>query len=85
MGRKISVEKNMPRKIDIDILVFNNLIICSTTLTIPHPKISERLFVLKPWNDIAPDYIIPKIEKTVLQLLEPIKNKTYINRVLIVD
>ncbi|MBI64767.1 MAG: 2-amino-4-hydroxy-6-hydroxymethyldihydropteridine diphosphokinase [Candidatus Marinimicrobia bacterium] len=60
---------NKPRKIDIDILDYNQIIINTNKLILPHPKISERLFVLKPWNDIAPDFILPNQEKTINDLM----------------
>ena len=60
---------NKPRKIDIDILDYNQIILNTDKLVLPHPKISERLFVLKPWNDIAPDFILPNQEKTINDLM----------------
>jgi len=58
MGRDIDNSHNMPRIIDIDILTFENLDVSSSTLMLPHPRILERKFVLKPWKEINPDYII---------------------------
>ena len=58
MGRDLTVERNMPRIIDLDILAFGDKNIQSNDLTIPHPKILERLFVLEPFKEIAPDYIL---------------------------
>ncbi len=57
------------RTIDIDILFYGDQILNSENLTIPHPKISERLFVLKPLNDISPNYIHPILNKTISELL----------------
>ena len=58
MGRHLKNSHNLPRIIDIDILVFGNLNILSKQLIIPHPKILERRFVLEPWKEIAPKYIL---------------------------
>lgn len=67
MGR-IRKLKWEPRIIDIDILSFHNEIIQTTTLKLPHPFIAERLFVLEPWNEIAPNFVIPSIKKTIYEL-----------------
>ena len=58
MGRDIKNGHNMPRIIDIDILTFENISLSSKDLTLPHPRILERKFVLMPWQEIAPDYIL---------------------------
>ena len=69
MGRTINILKNQPRLIDIDILSYGNTIINDNELIIPHPKIIERAFVLKPWSDIDPDYKLPEINKTISELI----------------
>ncbi len=69
MGRKPTV-KYGPRVIDIDIIFYDNLIYESKNLTIPHPLMHERCFVLKPLNDIAPDFVHPVLKLTVKELLE---------------
>ena len=85
-GRAINHKKNMPRELDIDILTIDNIIIESDILNVPHPKISERIFVLRPWNDIAPNFIIPKLNKTVSNLLKEQKNTdSNLRMILIVD
>ena len=48
-----------PRTLDLDILAFGNIQSSSKLLTIPHPNLSERRFVLDPWNEIAPDFVVP--------------------------
>ena len=72
MGRKVTKQKFMPRIIDIDILVYNTMIYNNNKLVIPHPKIKQRKFVLKPWNDIAPDYVIPNENQSIGSLLRKI-------------
>lgn len=69
MGRERK-EKNGPRVIDIDILFFNHEVINEPGLTVPHPHIRERRFVLEPLNEVAPAYIHPVFYKTVRQLLD---------------
>jgi 2-amino-4-hydroxy-6-hydroxymethyldihydropteridine diphosphokinase len=67
MGR-IPTFKFGPRLIDIDILVYDKLMMNSTELKIPHPQIKSRAFVLSPLAEIAPDLIIPGEEVDVVTL-----------------
>ncbi|WP_028951284.1 2-amino-4-hydroxy-6-hydroxymethyldihydropteridine diphosphokinase [Sulfurihydrogenibium subterraneum] len=62
-----------PREIDIDILFFNDLIYKSQDLEIPHPRLHERDFVLKPLMDLQPDFIHPVFKKSVKELYEDLK------------
>ncbi len=57
------------REIDIDILLFGDIIIDTDQISIPHPRMHERAFVLKPLSEIAPEMIHPKKEKTISELL----------------
>jgi 2-amino-4-hydroxy-6-hydroxymethyldihydropteridine diphosphokinase len=68
MGR-IRTVKNAPRVIDIDILFFNKEIIEQEHLSIPHPQIRNRRFVLVPLNQLSPNLKHPVLNKTVHQLL----------------
>ena len=69
MGRERTVPLG-PRIIDIDIIYFNDDIINSPELTVPHPKMSERLFVLKPLVEIMSNYIHPILLKSNAILLK---------------
>ena len=67
MGRR-RVQKKGPRTLDIDILLFGNSIIKTKGLTIPHPAMHERRFVLEPLAEIAPEARHPVIKRTVREL-----------------
>ena len=71
MGRTYkSVDRQYKdRIIDIDILFYNDLIINDEDLIIPHPLMHERLFVLQPLSEIAPDYVHPVFHKTIQELM----------------
>ena len=68
LGRVPSFQ-NGPRLIDIDILFYDKLVRDTTPLTLPHPHLHERGFVLMPLNDIAPDLKHPRIGRTVREML----------------
>jgi 2-amino-4-hydroxy-6-hydroxymethyldihydropteridine diphosphokinase len=72
---RVREEKYGPRLIDIDIIFFNDDIISSEELTVPHPELQNRRFVLLPLNEVAPEKIHPVFKKTVKQLLEDCKDQ----------
>lgn len=69
MGRR-RVQKKGPRLIDIDILLFGDEVVCSNELTIPHPAMQERRFVLEPLAEIAPEVVHPIFKKTIREMLD---------------
>ena len=73
LGRKRS-DKWGKRTIDIDILFYNNKIINTKELTVPHPLIQKRKFVLVPLSEIAPNYMHPILKKNISTLLSECKD-----------
>jgi 2-amino-4-hydroxy-6-hydroxymethyldihydropteridine diphosphokinase len=72
MGR-IPNFRNSPRPIDIDILFYNDKIIRTQNLTIPHPRLADRAFVLIPLAELAPDLIHPELGKSIAELADSLK------------
>jgi 2-amino-4-hydroxy-6-hydroxymethyldihydropteridine diphosphokinase len=68
LGRKATF-RNGPRLIDIDILFYDDLVLETPDLIIPHPRLHERGFVLLPLMDIAPDLVHPAKKKSIRELI----------------
>lgn len=68
MGR-VRKSKNESRVIDLDILFYGQEIINESNLTVPHPRLHERGFVLEPIAELAPDFIHPRFKKNMETLL----------------
>jgi len=65
-----------PRVIDLDILFYNNVIMDTAELKIPHQEIIARYFVLKPLVEIAPDLVHPVLKKSILHLLSELRSRS---------
>ena len=61
---------NAPRPIDIDILLYDNKVVSSHELIIPHPRLTERAFVLVPLAEVAPEVVHPQRRKTIRELAD---------------
>ena len=73
---RIKRDKWFEREIDIDILFFDDFILKSEQLEIPHPQLQNRRFVLVPLNEIEPDFIHPLLNVNITSLLETSKDKS---------
>lgn len=69
LGRSATHARNVSRTIDLDLLYFGDLEIETAELQLPHPRITEREFVLRPLADIRPDLVLPKQAESVRALL----------------
>jgi 2-amino-4-hydroxy-6-hydroxymethyldihydropteridine diphosphokinase len=61
-----------PRTLDLDVLLYGDLILQTPSLQIPHPRMRERAFVLVPLSEIAPDWIEPISQRAIAQLLKAV-------------
>jgi 2-amino-4-hydroxy-6-hydroxymethyldihydropteridine diphosphokinase len=77
---RISRNKWHEREIDIDIIFFNDMIIETDTLTIPHPELYNRQFVLIPLSEIAPNFKCPKSMETIKQILFKCQDKSEVKK-----
>lgn len=79
LGRRPGVPKG-PRPIDIDILFYENTVIHSSELTVPHPAMAARKFVLVPLAEIAPDVRHPVTQRTMLEMLHEAPDLSHVVR-----
>ena len=81
LGRKRERDKkNLPRTIDLDILLADDMIIQREQLIIPHPRMQERRFVLDPLAEIDPGLVHPLFKKTVRELLAEVRNSARVEK-----
>jgi 2-amino-4-hydroxy-6-hydroxymethyldihydropteridine diphosphokinase len=67
-----------PRTLDVDVLLFGELVVESDAFCVPHPRLSERRFVLQPLSDLAPDTLIPGVGRTVFEALQKVRDTAQI-------
>ena len=71
--------RNGPRTLDIDIVLFDNRVVQTQALKIPHPRYAERRFVLEPLSEIASDQMDPVRNQTVGRLLEAVQDASTVD------
>lgn len=74
LGRLVTVRYG-PREIDLDLLFYGDLILDLPELTVPHPRLQERAFVLVPLADIAPELLHPKLGLTISALRDKLETE----------
>jgi len=70
-----------PRSMDLDILLYGDLVFTCERLTIPHPRLAERRFVLQPLADLAPDLVHPSLGRSIAELLAALTTTEKVVRV----
>ncbi len=81
LGRPAAHARNVSRSIDLDLLYFGACEVETAELQLPHPRISEREFVLRPLADISPDLVLPKQTEPVRALLRRLPNSGAVVRI----
>ena len=69
-----------PRTLDLDILFYEKFVSDESVLTVPHPDMQNREFVLKPLAELCPYYVHPVLLKSVRQLLEELQEKSSVQK-----
>jgi len=79
LGRR---DKNMkkPRTVDLDLLLFGDIVYNTEFLIVPHPRMHERRFVLVPLNELAPHVVHPSLHRDIKQLLNEVKDDSAVKR-----
>ena len=75
-GRTTGSAKNSPRPLDMDLLYADDLVVQTEELTLPHPRMLERRFVLQPLSDIRPALILPHTTQTIQSILTSLNDSS---------
>jgi len=81
MAGRVRRERNAARVLDLDLLVYNDDVIEDELLSVPHPRMHERAFVLLPLQEIAPDWIHPTLKHSIAYLVNQLPSDQQIERI----
>jgi 2-amino-4-hydroxy-6-hydroxymethyldihydropteridine diphosphokinase len=81
LGRPSKRPRNAPRTIDLDLLYAGNLTLNSPEIIVPHPRITQRRFVLQPLADVAPELILPGQTLSIRHLLIGLKSEEEVTKI----
>ena len=81
LGRPSVHPRNVSRTIDLDLLYFGDLTIDTPELQLPHPRLHERAFVLRPLADIRPDLVLPNYRASIAELLRQLGDTSELVRI----
>lgn len=73
--KRVRLFKDGPRTLDIDIITYGDTISDDKKLTLPHPRMQDRAFVLAPLKDIEPNFIVTKFNKSIRELFDALPTK----------
>ncbi|MFQ6067557.1 MAG: 2-amino-4-hydroxy-6-hydroxymethyldihydropteridine diphosphokinase [bacterium] len=81
MGR-VREKKKASRVIDLDLLLYEDAVVDKVDLTVPHPHLHERRFILTPLVEINPNLVHPVLEKTLKEILKELKDSHQVDKIL---
>ena len=81
-GRGVATIRNAPRVLDLDVLAFGDLVLDSPDFVLPHPRATQRAFVMIPLNEIAPEFVWPGTTATVAELCMKLDGDEHVARIV---